>query len=101
MAHTLPSDLTSSYGLMEGMARWAYDVTHGAFWSLMLLGFCFVLFVATSRFNTTRALNYAAVSGMLGAIFLASISLMPWWIASAFILAGAIAIAASIMQGKG
>lgn len=101
MAHALPTDLTNStQGLMTGMALWAYNVTMGTFWSLMLLGFCIVLYISTSKYTGDRAFGFAGVTGLLGSIFLLIMNLMPWWIASAFILVGAMSIAFMIMRER-
>ncbi len=101
MAHQLPTDLMANgTGLFEGMANWAYTVTNGLFWFLLLLGFCVVLGWAASVYSTDRAFGYAGVTGIFGSMMLATLGLMSWWIATIFILAGIISIAAMIMSKK-
>lgn len=93
-AHALPSDLVDDdTGLIEGTGDWANSVTYQIFWTLMLLGFCIVLFIVSINYDVVRAYGYASVAGMLGSITLGIIGWMSWWIASAFILNGAIALA--------
>lgn len=104
MAHELPTDLidtSAGIGLIEGMAKWAYNVTFGWFWSMLLMGFCVVLYIAASRYSGDRAFGYAGVVGLFGAILLVTLNLMPWYVASIFIIVGAISIASMIMSGKG
>ena len=102
-SHLLPSNLLT--GCDEGtfycISLWASNVTGGAFWVFMLLGFCIAIFMATSRLGNTRAFGYASFVGMNGAIFLAIAVLIPWWIASIYILVGVIGIASMVMAGKG
>jgi len=97
-AHPLPTDFSNeTTGLLEGMADWSYQVSQGTFWVFMLLGFCFVLFVATKRYTTDRAFGFAGVTGLFGSIFLAVLGLMTWTIATFFIIAGAISVVAMIL----
>jgi len=98
--HALPTDLTDGNGLMEGMAEWAYTVTQGMFWVGLLAGFCIVLFISTSRYSTDRAFGFAGFTGIVGSMFLATLGLMTWWIATIFILTGAISVASMIMARK-
>ena len=99
MAWQMPTDLTNeTTGLMQGTAIWAYNVTYGLYWSMMLLAFCIVLFISTSRYNTARALGFASFAGMMGAIILLTLKLMSWWIASIYILVGVGGIVLMIMS---
>jgi len=88
--HPLPSDLVDDdTGLIEGMGNWANTITNGAFWTLMLLGFCIVLLMSTVAYGMPRAFGFAGTTGLLGSITLAIMEWMPWWIASVFIVVGA------------
>ncbi len=99
MEHLLPGKfMNSSTGMVEGFANWAYQVTDGIFFTFMLLGFCIILFIATSRYSTARALGFAGVTGLFGSIFLVILGLMSWWVASIFIIFGAISITFMIMS---
>ena len=101
MAHQLPTDLIQGdQGLLSGLALWAYNVTGGFFWTGMLATFCIVMFIATSRYNATRAFGFAAFTGLSGAIFLAIAGLMPWWTASLFILTGVVGLAMLVLSEK-
>lgn len=91
--HQLPSDLVDDdTGLIEGMGDWANNVTEGAFWTLMLLGFCIVLMISTMGYGVPRAFGFAGTAGLFGSIFLIIIGWTPWWIGSIFIVAGAASI---------
>ena len=99
--HIFPSDVMNTCdGLFYCLAQWMYQVTNGLAFSMMLLAFCIVLMVASSRFGTPRSFGFASVTGMLGAILLAIMQLMPWWTASAFILVGVAGFAVMIMNEK-
>jgi len=101
MAFKEPIDFVNeSQGLMEGISKWAYEVTGGWFWALLLMGFCIVLYMATTRFGDERAIGYAAVVGLLGSIILMSIGLMEFWLGSIFIIVGAIGLAWMIMSKR-
>jgi hypothetical protein len=98
-AHPLPSDLTNdTTGLIEGIGIWSNEVTQGAFWTFLLLGFCFALGMAGSRYTTDRAFGYAGTTGIFGSLFLATAGLMSWWIATLFIIIGAVSIAVMIIS---
>lgn len=86
--------------LLHGFAQWAYSVTGGRFWTFMLIGFSVVLMIVTSRFGTARSFAFGGVVGLLGSIFLAIMGLMPWWVASIFILLGAFGIAGMILSER-
>ena len=100
MAWQTPTDFVNeTTGLFEGIADWAYGVTFGTFWTILLLGFCIVLIMATrDRFGTDRAMGFAGVTGLFGSLFLVTLGLMPWWIASIFIMSGIFGIVYMIMN---
>ena len=102
MAHPLPSDImTNCDGLFYCFAKWAYAATSGSFFALMLMGFGVVLIMATSRVHgNTRAFSFGAVVCALAAIWLAIMELLAWWIASLFILVGAVGIVVLVMQER-
>ena len=102
MVHILPTTVLKQCtdGFFYCFSKWAYDVTGGFWWIAMLLGFCVALFVATYRYGTTRAFGFASFVGLIGSIFLATMKLMAWEFASAFILVGAIGIVMMIMSEK-
>ena len=102
MAHTLPTNLFSSCdeGIMYCFGKWAYNVSGFTYWTFMLLGFCFAVYMATSRMGNSRAFGFGSFVGMIGAIFLAVLNFMSWWIASAFILVGVIGIAVMIISER-
>lgn len=92
MTTVLPVNITScGEGIFSCTAQYANDATGGLFWTLALLGFAVVIFLATQRFGgTARSYGFASVVGMLGAVLFVLQNLMDWYIASAFILAGVI-----------
>jgi len=101
MPHLLPAQIMDSCdGLFYCFALWAYSVTGGMFWTLMLMGFGVMLFIGSQRFGTNRAFGFASVSCLLGAIWLSVMQLMPWWVASAFILTGVAGFAVLIMNER-
>ena len=102
MAHELPTQLLASCsdGTLSCMAQWAFRVTQGVFWVFALFGFCVALFVATSRLGYIRAFGFASFVGMMGSIFFATMGLISWWIATIFILTGAVGIVVMIMSKK-
>lgn len=101
MAHTLPTNwLGNGTGLLQGLASWASDVTHGLYWALLLLGFCVVLMIATSKFGTPRSFGFASFVGMMGSTFLAIASVITWGIASMFIVVGFIGIVVMILNER-
>ena len=101
-SHALPTQVlrTCTDGMFVCFARWAHNVTGGLFWTLMLLGFAFAMFMATVRLGNVRAFGFGSFVGMIGAIFLATLQLMPWWTASAFILSGVVGIAMMVMNSR-
>ena len=90
----LPTDLMNdSTGLMTGIAQWAYNVTFGWFWTIILGIFCVVIYISASRYSDDRAFGYASIVGLLGSIFLVILNLMSWYVASIFIILGILGIA--------
>lgn len=102
MVHQLPNDVIASCdGLVYCFMKWFYNVTNGFGPTGLLMAFCISLLMATvNRFGGARSFGFASVVGLLGAIFLATQKLMPWWIASIFILAGAAGFAVMIVNEK-
>ena len=101
-SHAMPSQLFTSCdkGVMYCFSEWANTVTGGLFWILMLLGFAFAIFMATMRFGTNRAFAFGSFVGMIGAIWLSILQLISWWVASAFILTGVVAIGIMLITDK-
>lgn len=87
-----PANLINDQGLMYGLALWAYEITNGWFWTAMLLTFCVVLFIASSRYTTERAFGYAGVVGLLGSLILITLNLMDWKVGTIFIGSGILGI---------
>lgn len=97
----LPADLISTHGgLIYGLAKWAYIVTDGLFWAVILIGFCVVLFMGTVRFGNVRAFSFASVAGLLASIMLATLQLLDWWFATIFILVGLVGFAGIILSER-
>lgn len=91
--HPLPSNILETCdGLLYCFALWLRDVTGGVFWAVMLIAFCAIIFMSSQRFGTARSFGFASFSGLLGAILFATMKLLPWWIASLFILVGVIGL---------
>ena len=100
--HPLPSDImTNCDGLFYCFAKWAYAATDGTFFALMLAGFGAILIMGTQRiYGYTRAFGYGAFGCALGSIWLATMQLLSWWIASLFILIGAVGMAVLVLQER-
>ena len=97
-SHALPNEvLDRCDGMIYCFGQWAYEVTNGMFWVLALLAFTVAIYLASIRLGSRRAFGFASFVGMIGAIFLAVLQFMSWWIASAFILTGIIGLAVMIM----
>ena len=98
--HTLPTEIMSSCsdGFMWCFAKWANDVTTGMFWTFMLAGFAIALAIATARLGGTRAYAYGSFVGMMGAIWFAIMQLMPWEMATVFIINGVVGAAMLILS---
>lgn len=82
----------SCTGLLYCLSTWANSVTSGFFWTLVLGGMCVIIFMVASRYGNARAFGFAGVTAMFGGLFLAVTTLIPWKIASIFIIVGAIGI---------
>lgn len=100
--HPLPTEVltTCTEGLLYCFSEWASTVTDGAFWVFALIAFSFALFMATIRFGTVRAFSFGTFAGLIGGIFLAVLQLIPWWIASTFILLGVIGMAMVLISER-
>ena len=99
--NSLPTNIgTDNSTLFLGLAEWAYDVTAGFFWTASLIAFSVVMYIATSRLDTNRQYGFASFIGLTGAIMLATLRLMPWWIATIFILNGCIALAVMLLSER-
>ena len=100
--HELPTKMARECadGLMYCFSDWAGDVTLGAFWIFALLAFAFAIFGATIRFGTTKAFGFGSFVGLIGGVFLAVLQLIPWWIASAFIIIGVIGLAGMFLSER-
>ena len=88
---------TNCEGLFICMASWANSVTYGAFWTIILLGFIIVLFMATFNFGVNRSFGYSAIAGAFGSMMLLQMGLIDIWIASAFMVAGVFGIIAMVV----
>jgi len=100
--HILPNNLydSCSEGMLYCFGQWAFNVTGGWFWTMMLLAFSIVLVMATQKLGFNRAFGFGSFAGLIGAVFLAILGFIPWFIASAFILVGVIGIAIMIMSER-
>lgn len=98
--HALPTNFENCDGLLYCIADWASDVTLGMFWAIILLAFSVIIFIGSQRFGSARAFGFASFSGMIGSIFLATLQLIPWWIASIFILMGLVGFGVMILNEK-
>lgn len=74
-------------GLFICYARWLNTITDGAFWSMFLLAFAVMLFLATFRFGTARSLGYSTLGAFFLSFYLLYAGLIQWWFASIFIVA--------------
>lgn len=101
-SHILPTEIltTCSDGFLYCFAEWAGVVTGGAFWVFALLAFSVAILLATIRFGTVKAFGFGSFVGMIGGIWFAVLQLIPWWIASTFILIGVIGLAMMILSEK-
>lgn len=100
--HALPSEIltTCTDGFLYCFALWASTVTGGAFWIFALLAFSVAIMMATMRFGSVKAFGFASFVGMIGGIWFAVLQLIPWWIASSFILIGVIGLAMMIISER-
>lgn len=92
MSYALPTDLINGTGVLTGLALWAYTVTNGLFFVVLLLAFCIVIFIATSRYTTERAFAFSTFAGMVGALMLVTLNLISGFHAAIFIALGVIGI---------
>lgn len=77
--------------------QWLFDVTAGFFWVGALLSFCIIAWIALINvFGNTRSYGFASIIGLFGSIWFATLTWMPWWIATLFILNGIIGFIAMI-----
>lgn len=99
--HQLPTNLQEGCdGVLLCMSRWSYDVTGGMWWTILFLAFLIVLFLATQRFGTRRAFGFSSFVSIVGSLFLATLQLMPYWLAAAFILSGVVGLAVLVMGSE-
>lgn len=99
--HTLPGQLGADNSTaFIGLAEYVYDVTSGFFWTSALLAFCVVCYIATSKLDTPRSYGFASFVGLVGAMMLAILQLMPWGIASAFIINGLVGLAVLLISER-
>jgi len=100
--HTLPTEMLKgcSEGFFYCLGKWAFTVTDGLFWTIALMAFSIVCYMATARLGTNRALGYGSFVGLVGSIWFATLNFIPWWVASAFILTGIAGIAIMVMSEK-
>jgi len=95
--HTLPGTFMQSCtaandGFMYCMASYLFTVTDGVYWAAMLLGFGIAMMVATIRLGPKKAFGFVSFIWIQGAMMLAIMELMTWYIASAFIIVGIIGL---------
>lgn len=101
MAFELPTALVGNgKGLFQNFFEWGFRVTNGWFFALLLLGFCIVMMVATTRFGMPRSFGFASFVGMIGASFLAIAGLLAWGVASWFILVGFVGIVVLVLNER-
>ena len=100
MAHTLPTDIMDSCsdGFLYCFAQWAKDVTAGAFWVFMLVAFSVSIYMDTMRLGNKKAFGFGSFAGLIGAVWFAILTLIPWWVASTFIIVGIIGLAIMVMS---
>lgn len=76
-----------SGGFLYCLANWVNTITDGNFWSMFLIAFVVVLFLATYRYGTVRAFGFSTFGGGMFAFYLLFMSLITWWFASIFFIA--------------
>lgn len=91
---------TCTSGFFYCFASWASSVTNGLFWVIALLAFSVSIMLASLKYGGVRAFGFGSFVGMVGALFLATTTLISWWIASAFILTGVLGIALMFLSEK-
>lgn len=83
-----PTNFTSECtGFFICYAKWLNTITDGAFWSMFLVAFAVVLFLATARYGTVRAFGFAAFGSGIIAFYLLFEELILWYFASIFFVA--------------
>ena len=87
-------------GLFYCLAKGANNLTGGAFWTLFLLSFTVILFMATYRYGLNRAFGFSSVFGLLISMILVTLKLISWFFASIFIVAGIIVLTAMIVSER-
>ena len=87
-------------GMLICAAQWASDVTLGAFWILMNIGFMVVLFMASYRYQTPRAYGFASVTTALSAVWLMTMDLIAVEAGILFILNGCVGFAVMILNQR-
>lgn len=99
---TLPSSILKNCDGFSGFfycfSRWSNLVTGGLFWFMLLIGFVIVIFMGSLRFGVNRAFGFASTVGLLAAMWLATIDLIQWNIASGFIILGVIGLAVMLLS---
>ena len=102
--HPLPGSYmqnctANNTGFMSCIADYVNVVTEGAFWVIMLLGFGIVMFMATfTKYGPKKAFGFISFIWIMGGILFATLELMTWWIASAFIVAGLVGLGVMIFR---
>ncbi len=98
--HDLPSRLVRDCtdGLFFCLNIWANDLTSGFWWVMLLTGFVFAIFMATASLGKLRAFGFASTVGMLASMMLVTMGFMSWWVASIYILAGALGIGMMVLN---
>lgn len=98
---SLPSEaLDNCSGILYCFSQWASDVTTGMFWVMALLSFVVIIFLATMRLGTNRAFGFASFVGLIGGVWLSILTLIPWWMGSAFIITGVVGIAVLLINER-
>lgn len=101
MPHQLPSNLNvGCNGTLFCISEYMNNVTNGMFFPLILMTFLVVLFISTQRFGTPRAFGFASFIGIFSSIILVTVGLMPYWIASLYIITGVVGLAVLVLNEK-
>lgn len=100
--HPLPPEYIRGCtdGFFYCFGKWAYGVTGGFWWSAVLAGFCIAIYAATARYGTPRAFGFAGITGLFGALFMATMQLIPWSFASGFILVGVLGVVIMLVSDR-
>ena len=93
--------LQNCEGLLICIAKWVNEINYGLFWTMFLLTFMIILFMATIRYGTPRAASYAGISGIFLSIWFFTAELMPFNVALWFWIFGAGSIALVILGNRG